>query len=700
MDGLSAGPASADDGGGPLQPGRPWPMGATVRDGGVNFAVPSSQASAVELCLFDADGRQERQRLLLPGRSSDVWYGFLPDAGAGLVYGLRAHGSWRPDRGLRFNPNKLLLDPWAREIVGHFAWGPQHLGADALHPMHRDGVDNAATALKARVVDDAWDWQGDAPVHLAPEGRLIYELHLRNFSRCLPAVPQDQRGTYLGLASPAGITHLQHLGITTVCLLPVHQHLDEQRLVQLGLVNHWGYNTLGFFCPSPRFATRPDGRAARDEFRTMVHRLHAAGIEVLLDVVYNHTAESDALGPTISWRGLDNACWYRLPHEHRSAYENWSGCGNTLNVQHPRGLQLVLDSLRYWVQQMHVDGFRFDLAPILGRGDLAFERQGAFFKALQQDPVLAGTVLVAEPWDIGPGGYQLGHFPRGWFEWNDRFRDSARAFWLGHDCTRGEFARRLAGSSDIFQPQGRSPLETVNYVVSHDGFTLRDLVSHDRRHNEANREANHDGHGHNLSWNCGVEGPTDEPEVLQRRARLQRALLATVLLSQGTPMLASGDELGHSQGGNNNPYCQDNTISWIDWTRVDNDLLQFTTHLTALRRQHLPLAGRWYTGLPYARGRADLAWTDASGQPLTAQAWNDHHDRVLVAHVGAPGRGTRALLLMFNARNVDVPCVLPAGGWQLALDSAEALGQRAWSGQGHFSLRAHSVVVLVEAEPA
>ena len=696
MDGLSALPGTAEGDGGPLHLGRPWPMGACARDGGVNFAVPSSHATALELCLFDAQGHHERRRALLPGHTGDVWHGFLPGAGPGLVYGLRAHGPWRLDRGHRFNPHKLLLDPWAREIVGRFEWGPQHLGADALHPARMDLHDNAAGALKARVVDDRWDWQGDACLHRDPADRVIYEVHLRNFSCGLPAVAGAQRGTYLGLASDAGIAHLQRLGVTAVCVLPVQQHLDEQRLVQLGLVNHWGYNTLGFFCPSPRYATRPDGRTARDEFRTMVRRLHAAGIEVLLDVVYNHTAESDALGPTLSWRGLDNASWYRLPPTHRSTYENWTGCGNTVNVQHPRGLQLVLDSLRYWVQDMHVDGFRFDLATTLGRGDVAFEREGTFFKALRQDPVLAGTVWIAEPWDLGPGGYQLGNFPRGWLEWNDKFRDSARAFWLGHDCTRGEFARRLAGSSDIFQAQGRLPRESVNYVVSHDGFTLRDLVSHDQRHNLANREDNHDGHGHNLSWNCGVEGPTDDACVLQRRARLQRALLATVLLSQGTPMLAAGDELGHSQGGNNNPYCQDNAISWIDWSSADADLLHYTAHLTALRRRFLPLAGRWYSGLPDARGRADLSWSDASGRPLSAPDWDDRQDRVLVAHANAPGHGSQALLLLFNARDVDVTCTLAAGHWQLVLDSAEARGERPWSGQDRFELRARSVVVLVE----
>ena len=683
-----------------LLSGRPWPMGAQPLDGGVNFAWPSTHATSVELCLFDAQGRQELRRLPLPGRSADVWHGFLPGAGPGLVYGLRVHGPWRPDRGHRFNPHKLLLDPWAREIVGRFEWGPQHQGADAEHALHLDTQDNGESALKARVVDDRWDWGHDTRLHRPPDETVLYEVHVRAFSRLLTGVAEAERGSYLGLASAAGIAHLQGLGVTAVSLLPVHQHLDEQRLVRVGLVNHWGYNTIGFFCPPPRYATRFDGRCARDEFRTMVQRLHAAGIEVVLDVVYNHTAESDVQGPTLSWRGLDNASWYRLPHDHRSGYENWAGCGNTLNVDHPRGLQLVMDSLRYWVQEMHVDGFRFDLAPILGRGGAAFERHGAFFKAVLQDPVLAGVKLIAEPWDLGPDGYQLGHFPRGWLEWNDKFRDTMRAFWLGGNCTRGEFARRLCGSADLFQARERTPLESVNYIVSHDGFTLRDLVSYNERHNQANLEGNHDGHGHNLSWNCGVEGPTDDPAVLVRRARLQRALLATLLLSQGTPMLAAGDEAGHGQGGNNNPYCQDNETTWIDWAAADQDLIAYTSHLLALRRRWLPLAGHWYTGLPDASGRPDLSWWRASGRALAVEHWDDRALRVLGAHIGTPGRGSGPLLLLFNAHDHDVVFHLPPGAWRLELDSVEARGQRDWSGSAQFELRARSVALLAQQATA
>jgi glycogen debranching enzyme len=621
-----------------LLAGRPWPLGATVvhggpldglqhglqedAAGGVNIAVFSQHATRIELCLFDDEGRHELQRLTLPGRSGDVFHGFLPGAGAGRVYGLRAHGPWRPDRGHRFNPHKLLLDPWAREIVppaSGFDWNGPHFGAERDHPQHLDTRDNAAFAHKARVVDEQARL---SPLHRAAAGgapgrasgmapgsgthtgartdadTLIYELHVRGFTRRMPGVPEALRGTYAGLASDAAIAHLQALGVSAVCLLPVQQHLDEAHLAAKGLVNYWGYNTLGFFCPEPRYAAAASGEGVRAEFRAMVQRLHAAGIEVLLDVVYNHTPEGDERGPTLSWRGLDNASCYRLPEHDKQHFENWTGCGNTLDIRHPRMLQMVMDSLRHWVQHYGIDGFRFDLAPVLGRGDHGFDRNGPFFKTLLQDPVLQGLRWIAEPWDVGPSGYQLGQFPRGWQEWNDRFRDTTRAFWLGGDCTRGEFALRLAGSSDLYQPRQRSPLESINYIVSHDGFTLADLVSYDLRHNEANGEGNRDGHGHNLSWNCGWEGPTTDPEVRARRARLQRALLASLLLSQGTPMLAAGDELGHSQQGNNNPYCQDNELTWIDWSSADAALLEYTTHVIALRRRLLPLAPRWYTACP------------------------------------------------------------------------------------------------------
>ena len=683
-----------------LQAGRAWPMGASLAldadAPGVNFAVFSAHASQVYLCLFDETDHTETARLPLPGRSGDVWHGHLPGAGAGLVYGLRAHGPWRPDRGHRFNASKLLLDPWAREIVqppGGFDPGGPHYGADRQHPLHMDPRDNARQALKARVVADRFDWQGDRPPATPLADTVIYEAHVKGFSRLLEAVEPHQRGSYAGLASDAGIGHLRRLGITAVCLLPVFQILDEPRLAEMGLKNYWGYNTIGFFCPDPRYASTSQ---PRDEFRRMVQRLHGAGIEVLLDVVFNHTPEGDERGPTISWRGLDNFSWYRVPTDQRDRFENWTGCGNTLDIRHPRALQMVMDSLRYWVQDMHVDGFRFDLAPILGRGEHDFEADGPFFKAVLQDPVLQGVKLIAEPWDVGPNGYQLGRFPNGWLEWNDRFRDTARAFWLGGDCTRGELALRLAGSSDIYQSRRRTPLESVNYVVSHDGFTLADLVSYDMRHNEANGEDNRDGHGHNLSWNCGYEGPTTDPEVSGCRDRLKRALLATVLLAQGTPMLAAGDELGHTQGGNNNPYCQDNPTTWIAWSQADQALIEFTARLLALRRTLMPMAARWYTGLPDSRGLHDLAWLHRSGRPLTPEEWDNRTSRIIGALIGVPGQPGPPLLLLMNGRDVDAGFMLPPGDWFAVLDTSVADGRSDWrrGGAESYPLNARSIVLL------
>ena len=684
----------------PLEAGQPWPMGASfdvsAGAGGVNFAVFSEHALQIDLCLFDAEGAVELSRSPLPGRSGNVWHGYLPGAGPGLVYGLRAHGPWRPDRGHRFNPHKLLLDPWAREIVappgGFDPQGP-HQGADRDHPQHMDTRDNAHGAFKARVVHDHFDWQGDRPPATPLVDSVLYEAHVRGCTRLMPGVPEAHRGSYAGLASDAALAHFRRLGITAVSLLPVQQILDEPRLSEIGLVNYWGYNTLGYFCPDPRYAATTN---PRHEFREMVRRLHAAGLEVILDVVYNHTPEGDERGATLSWRGLDNLSYYRLPEAQRAHCENWSGCGNTVDIRHPRVLQMVMDSLRHWVQDFHVDGFRFDLAPVLGRGSPGFERDGPFFKAVLQDPVLQRVKLIAEPWDIGPGGYQLGGFPRGWLEWNDRFRDTARAFWLAGDCTRGEFALRLAGSSDLFQARRRSPLESVNYIVSHDGFTLHDLVSYDLRHNQANGENNRDGHGHNLSWNCGFEGPTSDPAVLQLRARLKRALLATLLLAQGTPMLAAGDELGHSQGGNNNPYCQDNATTWIAWAQADQALIDFTAHLLALRRRLRPLDGRWYTGLPDARGRHDLSWLRRTGEPLAAEHWDNRMSRILGAWIGVPGRGGTPLLLMVNGRDKAARFELPPGDWLAELDTTTPDGRSAWrrGADTHFEIAARSVVLL------
>ncbi len=674
--------------------GKPWPMGASVDVLGVNFAVCSVDATAIELCLFDADGHTELARMPLPGRSGDVWHGHLPGARAGQLYGLRAHGAWQPDLGLRFNPHKLLLDPWGREIVGTLEGHDIHRGDDPAHPQQRNDIGNSAVALKSRVVDDGvYDWQGDRALHLPFADSVIYEVHVRGFTRRMPGVPDAQRGSYAGMASDAAIGHLQRLGITAVCMLPVQRSLSEHRLVEMGLQNYWGYNTIGFFCPDPRLASSSN---PRDEFREMVRRLHAAGIEVLLDVVYNHSAEGDETGPTLCWRGLDNRHWYRLPAERPGGYENHSGCGNTFDIRQPRVLQMVLDSLRYWVEAMHVDGFRFDLAPVLGRGNHShsgnsgFERDGPFFKALQQDPLLQRVKLIAEPWDIGPGGYQLGQFPRGWLEWNDRFRDTVRSFWLHGEGTRAELALRLAGSADLYQTSGRTPLESVNYVVSHDGFTLADLVRYDWRHNQANGEDNRDGHAHNLSWNCGVEGPTDDPAVNDLRRCLQRALLATVLLSQGTPMLAAGDELGHSQGGNNNPYCQDNDTTWIDWAAADHTLSGFTARLLDVRRRLLPRGARWFTGVADAQGRTDLSWLRSDGEPMQPDDWQNPFERSLQAWFGC------GLLLLINAGTAAVGFKLPAGNWLVALDTGIADGRSPHTDAVHnvIEVAAHCLVLL------
>ena len=681
-----------------LQTGRPWPLGATWDGHGVNFAVLSASAQRIELCLFDPRGDHESRRLELPARTNDVWHGYLPQARPGQVYGYRAHGPWRPDRGQVFDPAKLLLDPWAREVVGQFVWHDEQFGADRRFPLNRDGRDNAAFALKGRVVADEVDWGGDRLLHTPLAQTVLYELHVKGFSKLNPEVPEALRGTFAGLAHPASIAHLHRLGVTAVSLMPVHYAIDEERLVQMGLHNYWGYNPIAFFCLDPALASTTDGQAQRDEFRQMVRALHAAGIEVLLDVVYNHTAESGEDGPTLAFRGLDNTGYYRLTGPAPVHYENHSGCGNTLDIRRPQVLRLVLDSLRYWVTEMHVDGFRFDLAPVLGRGDHGFDRHGPFFAAVAQDPVLSTVKMVAEPWDIGPGGYQVGGFPNGWLEWNDKFRDTQRAFWLGQ-ASRGEFAQRLCGSSDLFQPRQRMPAESVNYVVSHDGFTLHDLVSYNERHNHANGEDNRDGHAHNLSWNCGVEGPSADPAVQALRGRLQRALLACTLLAQGTPLLCAGSELGHSQGGNNNPYCQDNSTTWIDWSAADADLAAYVARVVQLRQQALPFANHWYHGLPDPLGLTDLSWLEPDGTALQGDAWHRPDARALGCLIGHPGRAGAPLLLLINAGRADQPFLLPAGVWQALLDSADPRGRIHWHGQGEVPIvvAAHSVLLLAAA---
>ena len=686
-----------------LLPGKPWPLGALWDGQGVNFAIFSAHAQAMDVCLFDEEGLIEQARLTLPKHTSDVWHGYLPGAHPGLVYGVRAHGLWNPLLGHHFNPNKLLLDPYAREVVGDFQWRDEHFGFNRLLPLEIDTRDNAAWALKARVVQDDFDWGDDHPPLVTHQDTVLYELHVKGFSRTNATLPAAIRGSYAGLAHGACIGHLKDLGVTSLSLLPVHYALSEERLVQAGLSNYWGYNTLAFFAINPVLASNAAGCNPRDEFRSMVKSIHAHGMEVLLDVVFNHTAESDETGPTLSFRGLDNASYYRLRADSNALYENHAGCGNTLDIRQNRVLQLVMDSLRYWVSIMHVDGFRFDLAPVLGRGDHGFERGGAFFTAIAQDPLLSRVKMIAEPWDTGPGGYQVGSFPMGWMEWNDRFRDVMRSYWVRHQDrarTRGDFAMRLCGSSDLYQHRQRRqrpPSESVNYVVSHDGFTLADLVSYGERHNLANGEHNRDGQQDNLSSNCGEEGPSRNPGVVALRSRLQRALLSTTLLAQGTPMLCAGDELGHTQDGNNNPYCQDNDTTWIQWSTMDTGLVAVSSWVLSLRRQLLPFRNQWYTGDTDAHGVPDLAWLRRDGHAMEGHDWGDTRDSVLGCLIGHPGGVRLPMVMLFNPSDLDERFLLPPGVWQAVLDSSLMDGRPNWQGPGgsHCTVPAHSLVLLV-----
>ena len=687
-----------------LRPGKSWPLGAHYDGQGVNFAVFSAHAQSMTLCLFDKTGKVETGQLALQRSEGDVWHGYLPGAGPGLIYGLRAHGPWQPGQGLRFNPAKLLLDPYARDIVGEFVWDNSHFDGASTPAQEADPQDNAGIALKARVCAPL-PRQDPGPALSTPLAQtVLYECHVKGFSQRNPAVPEALRGSFAGLAHPASIAHLQSLGVTAVSLLPLHYRISEERLVKLGLSNYWGYNTLGFFCVDPRLASGADGLTPLEEFRAMVRALHEAGIEVILDVVYNHTAESDAHGPSLSFRGLDNLSYYWVEDHDPAHYKNFSGCGNSLNMRHPRVLQMIMDSLRYWAGELQVDGFRFDLASALGRNDHGFSAHNAFFTAVAQDPVLSRVKLIAEPWDIGLGGYQLSGFPRGWLEWNDQFRDAMRRYWVQAaatpeapaSITRGELAMRLCGSSDLYQTQRRRPHSSVNYVCAHDGFNLLDLVSYSFRHNLANGENNLDGHQHEHNFNAGEEGSSARPEVQQLRQRLQRALLASTLLAQGTPMLLAGDELGHSQGGNNNPYCQDNTTTWLDWQGQDSDLLRFTQTVLRIRRELRPFADHWYHGVADANGLADLAWYRADGHLMDFGDWQDINDCCLACQIGQAGGTTSTLMLLLNAGAQSQDFALPAGDWAGVLDSASLHGHSNWSGSGQATCQvlAHSLVLL------
>ena len=700
-------------------PGDPHPRGATWDGQGVNFSLFSVNAEKVELCLFDPSGRRELQRVVLREHTDEAWHCYLPEARPGLLYGYRVYGPYKPEQGHRFNPHKLLVEPYARHLSGSLRWSDAHFGYRLGHrqeDLSFDRRDSAAGMPKCRVIDPAFTWGDDRPPRVPWHDTIIYELHVRGFTMRHPEVPATQRGTYAGLASAPVIDYLRRLGVTTVELMPVHSFVDDRHLMDKGLRNYWGYNSLGFFAPDTRYSST--GRVS--EFKTMVKTLHSAGIEVILDVVYNHTAEGNHLGPTLSFRGIDNASYYRLAVDNPRYYMDFTGTGNTLNLRQPRVLQLIMDSLRYWVLEMHVDGFRFDLASALARELHEVDRLGAFFDVITQDPVLSQVKLIAEPWDLGEGGYQVGNFPSGWTEWNDRYRDTVRAYWKGDGGLIGEFARRLTGSSDLYEASGRKPHASINFVTAHDGFTLADLVSYNDKHNEANLEGNRDGNNNNLSWNCGVEGATDDPEVLALRARQRRNFIATLLLSQGVPMLLAGDEIGRTQSGNNNAYCQDNEISWVDWT-LDGDasaLLHFVQRMTHLRRLHPVFRRRrFFQGRPIRGGDVkDIAWLTPEGREMTDTEWAQDFARSLGVYLAGDAleetdrRGKPAeddsFLLLLNAHHETIPFTLPqirpGATWQVLLDTAYEQGlamDGRFAQSVRYELHGRSLALFTEIAP-
>jgi glycogen operon protein len=690
-----------------IEAGSPYPLGATYDGMGTNFAVFSAHATAIELCLFDPSGRHELARCALPECTDEVWHGYLRGIHAGALYGYRAYGPYAPEQGHRFNPHKLLLDPYAKLIQGEVRWNDTLYGYRMNSPradLSFDHRDSANSMPKAVVLNPAFNWHGDRPPAVPWEETVIYEAHVRGMTMTNDAVPQRARGTFAGLANRRVIDYLVQLGITAIELLPVHAFINDRRLAANGLVNYWGYNTLGFFAPHRRYLCS----GQPDELRHAVRHLHAAGIEVILDVVYNHTCEESELGPTLSFRGLDNASYYRLQEDNPRHCVNDTGCGNTLNLTHPRVIQMVMDSLRHWVQEYHIDGFRFDLGATLGRERHGFDPGAGFFDALLQDPVLRRVKLISEPWDIGPGGYQVGRHPPGIAEWNDRFRDDVRSFWRGDDHMRGALASRLLGSADLFNHHRRRAWASVNFVTAHDGFTLEDLVSYDHKHNEANGEDNRDGSNDNRSCNWGVEGPTDDPRIRSVRERIKRAMLMTLLFSSGTPMLLAGDELGRTQRGNNNPYCQDADLSWFDWalaaTPTGRALLDFTRHCIALRKATPALhTSRFVTGPGREyQGLRDVVWFDETGTEMTPERWEFPGGRLLALRRIVRDRDHKlsAFLLLLNASEADRDFTLapPAFPWQLACDAAQTEAQQPGAFAVHhntLNVRAHSAVLLV-----
>ena len=700
------------------RPGNPYPLGATWDGCGVNFSLFSEHATGVELFLFDGpEGTHETTNIRLTEQTDLVWHVYLPEVRPGQRYGYRVNGPYDPAQGHRFNPAKLLLDPYAKAIDGTIRWGEELFGYRIGHPdadLSRDERDSAPNIPKSVVIDPAFTWGDDRPLRIPWNETIIYEVHIKGFTARHPDVPAPLRGTYAGLACPAAVDYLRWLGVTAVELLPCHQFVADKHLVERGLTNYWGYNSIGFFAPDVRYASSGNLGQQVSEFKTMVKTLHQAGIEVILDVVYNHTGEGSHLGPTLCFRGVDNASYYRLMGENRRYYVDYTGCGNTLNMTHPRTLQLIMDSLRYWVLEMHVDGFRFDLASALARELHDVDRLGAFFDIIHQDPVISQVKLIAEPWDLGEGGYQVGNFPVLWAEWNGLYRDTIRSYWKGDDGQAGSLGYRLTGSSDLYGKGGRRPYASINFVTAHDGFTLHDLVSYNDKHNQANGEDNRDGESHNRSWNCGVEGPTDDPAVLALRGRQQRNLLATLLLSQGVPMLCGGDELGRSQHGNNNAYCQDNETSWFDW-HIDNsrrDLLAFTRTLIALRQAHPVFRRRQFFAGRRLWGSdvKDLAWFRPDGKEMTDENWRDPTTRCLglrlagdaIEEVDTTGNPVLddTFLILLNAHHESLPFLLPAHRpgvrWELVLDTRAEDGRprRPARGGRTYELGARTLTVL------
>ena len=705
------------------RPGSPYPLGATWDGAGVNFALFSENATGVELCLFDGpEDQSEGARIPLTERTDQVWHVYVRHARPGQRYGYRVHGPWDPANGHRFNPAKLLLDPYAKAIDGSVRWDDTLFGyriGDPEADLARDDRDSAAGMPKSVVVETAFTWGDDRPPRIPWNETIIYEVHVKGLTARHPDVPAHLRGTYAGLVSPAVLEYLRSLGITAVELMPIHQFVDDKTLMDRGLANYWGYNSIGFFAPDARYTS--DGRLGQqvNEFKTMVKLLHEAGLEVILDVVYNHTAEGNHLGPTLAFRGIDNAAYYRLAEDRRH-YMDYTGCGNTLNMTHPRTLQLIMDSLRYWILEMHVDGFRFDLASALARELDDVDRLGAFFDIIHQDPVISQVKLIAEPWDLGEGGYQVGNFPVLWAEWNGMYRDTVRAYWKGDEGQAGQLAYRLTGSSDLYGRGGRRPYASVNFVTAHDGFTLTDLVSYDGKHNEANGEDNRDGSDHNISWNHGIEGPTDDAAIVALRERQKRNFLATLMISQGVPMLCGGDEIGRTQRGNNNAYCQDNELSWYDWSleRADRELLEFTRVVIGLRKRHPVLRRRQFFFGRRIHGSEvkDLSWVRPDGREMTDEDWNNPFTRGLglrlagdaVNEMDTEGRPIvdDTLLILLNAHHEPLSFVLPAHHrgvrWETMIDTRIPEGRRrhrSIRGGEKYALEARSLAVLRLARP-